>query len=73
MVNVNLYWPIYKNLEKEVLNLTYQIHFCDSQIGIFSVKLADMLLRCAVEIESISKAIYENEGGDMHPKDTKGR
>ena len=28
---MNLYWPVYKNLEKEVLALSYNIHFDDAQ------------------------------------------
>ena len=69
----NLYWPVYKNLEKEVLELSYSIHFCDKQVGVHSVKIAELLLRCAVEIESISKALFKAEGGDINPKDDAGQ
>lgn len=73
MKKVNLYWPVYKNLEKEILELTYHIHFCDTQINLYSVKIAELLVRCAVEIESISKTLYQNEGGDMNPVDSAGK
>jgi hypothetical protein len=69
---VNLYWPVYKNLEKEVLILADQIHFSDDQLGIYSVKIAELLLRCATEIEAISKDLYEHDGGDMTPKNPDG-
>lgn len=56
----NLYWPIYKNLEREILNLADLIHFCDNQANVYSVRIADMLVRCSVEIESLISDLYEN-------------
>ena len=74
MSKMNLYWPVYMNLEKEVLELTYSIHFCDDLYEkVYSVKIAELLLRCAVEIESLSKTLYMVEGGDMKPLDDKGK
>jgi len=73
MNKVNLYWPVYKNLEKEVLELSYYIHFCDEQIELFSIKIAELLLRCAVEVESIVKSLYSDEGGNMKPLDGDGK
>jgi hypothetical protein len=72
MTNANLFWPVYLNLEREVLALTNDIYFSDSQVNVFSVKCAELLLRCAVEIEALSKQIYEENGGDMTPKDENG-
>ena len=72
MSKINLYWPVYKNLEKEVLELSYHIHFCDKQCGVYSVQIAELLIRCAVEVESISKALYQAEGGNMSPVDGSG-
>jgi hypothetical protein len=63
----NLYWAVYKNLEKELLELSYQIHIDDKQLDVYSVKIAELLLRCSVEIESIAKDLYEQEGGNMNP------
>ena len=60
---LNLYWPVYKNLEKEVLELSNQVHFDDTQLSIYSVKISDLLIRCSVEIESISKDLFESHGG----------
>ena len=67
----NLYWSIYKNLEYEVLNLAKLIHFDDKQLSVYSVRIADLLIRCAVEIEAISKELYEKTGGNMVDEDGK--
>ena len=64
----NLYWPVYKNLEKEVISLSETIHMDDHQLGIYSVKIADLLIRCSIEIESISKKLFFREGG-RQPED----
>jgi len=77
MEKSNLFWSVYKNLEKEVLDLTYSIHFTDDgslHIKVYSVKIVELLIRCAVEIEAISKALYKDEGGDINSdgKDSNG-
>jgi len=59
----NLYWSVYKNLEKEVLELSNQIHIDDEQLKVYSIKISELLIRCSVEIESISKDLFFNEGG----------
>lgn len=59
----NIYWPVYKNLEKELIELSNQIHFDDKQLTIYSVKITELLLRCSIEIESISKDLYFSLGG----------
>ncbi len=58
MSNYNFYWPIYKNLEKEVIELSNVIHFSDDQLKVYSTYIADLLVRCSIEIESISKEFY---------------
>ena len=60
---INLYWQMYKSLEREVLNLSDCIHFDDKQLSTYSVKIADLLTRCAIEIEAISKDLYVVAGG----------
>lgn len=64
----NLYWSVYKNLEKELIELSNQIHFDDKQISIYSVKISELLIRCCVEIESISKDLFFRLGGTL-PED----
>lgn len=61
----NLYWSVYKNLEKEVSELSNQVHFDDNQLSIYSVKISELLIRCCVEIESISKDLYFRLGGEL--------
>lgn len=58
MTGPNLYWPIYKNLEKEVLKLADYVHFADDQVNIYSSYIADLIIRSAAEIEALSKELY---------------
>lgn len=59
----NFYWTVYKNLENELILLSNLIHIDDNQLDIYSIKIAELLLRTSVEIESISKALYFKNGG----------
>lgn len=61
---MNTFWPIYKNLETEFLKITYYIHIDNEQLNVYSSKIAELLLRTVVEIESISKLLYSTNGGD---------
>lgn len=65
---INLYWPVYKNLEKEVVELANQVHFDDIQLSIYSVKISELLIRSSVEIEAISKDLFFRLGGVL-PED----
>lgn len=59
----NLYWNVYKSLERELLAIAEIIHIDDKQLVVYSMKIADLLIRTSVEIESISKELYFREGG----------
>lgn len=72
MSKLNLYWPVYMNLEKEFLKLADYIHFSDEQLKVYSIHIADLIIRCAIEIEAISKELYELLGGNMLPVDNNG-
>lgn len=72
MANINLFWSVYKNLENELLTLTKYIHFSDKQLSVYSMHIGDLIVRCAIEIEAISKALYEQLGGNMSPVDSNG-
>lgn len=63
MLMNNFYWAVYKNLENELILLSNLIHIDDKQLCIYSIKIAELLLRTSVEIESISKALYFKNGG----------
>lgn len=65
----NIYWPVYRNLEDEMDKLFYSIHIDDSQLNVYSSKIADLILRASAEIESISKELYKRESGSK-PKIT---
>lgn len=60
---MNIYWPVYKNLESEFLKIMYYVHIDDNQLSVYSSKIADLILRAAVEIESICKELYTQNGG----------
>ena len=47
----NLYWPVYKSIEREVLALAYVIHIDDKQLNVYSVKIAELLIRTCVEVD----------------------
>ena len=70
---MNLYWPVYRKIEEEVISLADTIHFSEDQLDVYSVSIADLIIRCAIEIESISKDLYCKLGGDMNPKDNNGK
>jgi hypothetical protein len=55
---MNTYWPVYKNLEAEFNRLATYIHIDDNQLTTYSSKIADLILRTVVEIESLSKKMY---------------
>lgn len=65
MSTPNLYWPVYMNLEKDFLELAEYIHFSDDQLNVYSMHIADLIIRCAIEIEAISKELYELLGGNI--------
>ena len=69
---VNLFWPVYMNLEAEVLSLADKIHFSDEQKDVFSIFIADLIVRCAIEIEALSKELYKTLGGNMSPQNDDG-
>lgn len=75
----DIFWQTYLNLEKEMIEvsryifITYEItvrhngtettQSYDVQLNTFSPHLADLLVRCCVQIEAISKELYHANGG----------
>lgn len=59
----NLYFPIYQKIEKEVIELTSSIYFSDEQINVYSLQIANLIIRCSIELESIVKDIYRESNG----------
>lgn len=63
MKEFNVFWPVYKNLEEEVLQLAKYINFSDDQLKVYSMHIADLIVRIVVEIEALSKELYKRNGG----------
>ena len=57
----NLYWNVYKSLERELLSLAEIIHIDDSQLDVYSMKIADLLIRTTVEIDCILEKVIQNQ------------
>lgn len=69
---MNLYLPVYKRIEEEVVALTNSIFFNDDQLKVFSLAIGDIIIRCSVEIEAIAKELYLRLGGNPNPVDDEG-
>jgi hypothetical protein len=54
-----LFFQIYQSLEKELLEMTDYIHFSETNLDVYSVKLANFILRANVECESLLKELYK--------------
>lgn len=65
----NYYMSVYKNLEDELIELSKHIHIDDKQMNVYSIYIADLIIRCAVEIEAISKDLYIENGGPFECDD----
>lgn len=61
----NHYLPVYKNLEEELINLSKYIQINDDQLDVYSMHIADLIVRCAMEIEALSKELYWLNGGQQ--------
>lgn len=73
MRDINLFWPIYRKIEKEVLEIATYVHIDDTQLKVYSIHIGELIVRCVTEIEAISKRLYEILGGNMNPIDDDGR
>lgn len=79
MKKSDIFWQTYLNLEKELIEVSKYIFVtdvkkvnkdgieidenCTTQLGTFSPHIADLLVRCCVQIEAISKELYHENGG----------
>ena len=79
MKKSDIFWQTYLNLEKEAIEVSKYIFFTDevlvngkggivaqsfnTQLETFSPHIADLLVRCCVQIEAISKELYFDNGG----------
>lgn len=86
MKKSDIFWQTYLNLEKEVIEVSKYIFFtdevlvnskgklvtqsCNSQLEVFSPHISDLLVRCCVQIEALSKELYFDNGGTKPRGDT---
>ena len=54
----NLYWNVYKSLERELLALAEIIHIDDKQLDVYSMKIADLLIRTSGECRLSNFLLY---------------
>jgi hypothetical protein len=86
MKKSDVFWQTYLNLEKELIEVSKFIFItdvkivnengreveekCNTQLETFSPHIADLLIRCCVQIEAISKELYHENGGQKPRGDT---
>ena len=86
MKKSDIFWQTYLSLEKEALEVSKYIFFtdeiiinskgttkvqsCNTQLETFSPHIADLLVRCCVQIEAISKELYFDNGGTKQRGDS---
>ena len=86
MKKSDIFWQTYLNLEKEVIEVSKYIFFtdevlvnskgklvtqsCNSQLEVFSPHISDLLVRCCVQIEALSKELYFDNDGTKPRGDT---
>lgn len=57
----NLFWPIYKKLEDDFIELSYYIAIDKKQLKTYSIKIADLILRSVSEVENLAKELCKKE------------
>lgn len=55
---MDVYWNVYKNLEKEIVALADVIYINDVQKGVYSTRIAELIIRASAEIECLSAKIH---------------
>ena len=56
------YWPVYERLEREFRELTFSISLDDANLEVFSMYLAELVLRIGQECENASKSLAKELG-----------
>ena len=83
MKDSDLYWQTFKKLENELIDLSHYVYISDrmvkiknesdefslNQLYVYSPHIADLIVRCGVEIEAISKELYFKNGGQPKKKE----
>lgn len=61
----NLFWPVYLNLEHELLDIARTIHIDDKQLDVYSMRICDLIVRTVIEVEALSKELFFANGGTL--------
>ena len=61
----NVFWPVYLNLEHELLDIARTIHIDDNQLDVYSMRICDLIVRAVIEVEAISKELFFANGGTL--------
>lgn len=85
MKKADIFWQTYLNLEKELIEVSKYIFVtdektvndkgvekvqpCKTQLETYSPHIADLLVRCCVQIEAISKELYFELNGEKQRGD----
>jgi len=56
------YWPVYERLEREFRKLTFSISLDDANLEVFSMYLAELVLRIGQECENVGKSLAKELG-----------
>ncbi len=56
------YWPVYERLEREFRDLTFSISLDDANLEVFSMYLAELVLRIGQECENVGKSLAKKLG-----------
>lgn len=68
MADDRLHWNLYKNIERELISLSWVINVDDDQVKVYSMKIADLLVSTSVAIEALSKELFlKTNGQPMNP------
>ena len=80
----NFYWPVYEHLEKELIELSFSVHFDDIQFEYisdrddpdkciktppYSVKIGELLIRCCTEMEALIMELTQDERSETEIKE----
>lgn len=57
----NLFFPIYKKIEEEFIDLSYSIFINRNQLKTYSIRIADLILRTVSECENIAFELCKKE------------
>jgi len=65
----NLFWPIYQKIENEFKDLSYFISIDNNQLDVYSIKIADLILRTVSESECIAKELCKKNNIEFKNSD----